>query len=114
MSALWQLPQDHGPGLHALRRGSLMTVDDPFEDAVYEPQSPSLLKYDAKVLRGKNGRLFLDNDRNNVIKQLTGELRFSDQQLLEWRALLEARVSWLDKRGCRYFFLVAVNAHLVY
>jgi alginate O-acetyltransferase complex protein AlgJ len=91
-----------------------MTVDDPFKDAVYDPKSPSLLKYDAKVLRGKNGRLFLDNDRNNVIKQLTGELRFTEQQLLEWRALLEARVSWLDKRGCRYFFLVAVNAHLVY
>ena len=41
-----------------------MTVDDPFKDAVYDPKSPSLLKYDAKVLRGKNGRLFLDNDRN--------------------------------------------------
>jgi hypothetical protein len=69
---------------------------------------------DGKVLRGKDDWLFLDNDVNQVLKQHTGELRFSDRDLEDWRLLLETRNAWLAKRGIPYFFLVAPNAHSVY
>jgi alginate O-acetyltransferase complex protein AlgJ len=84
------------------------------EEVVFDPKLPSLLKYDAKVLRGKNGRLFLDNDSNQVIKQYTGELLFSDRELLDWEYLLENRIAWLQRVGIHYFFLVPPNAHPVY
>jgi len=84
------------------------------KETVFDPESPSLLKYDAKVLRGKNGRLFLDNDSNHVIKQFTGELRFSERQLCSWQRVLENRIAWLGRLGIPYFFLVPPNAHPVY
>jgi alginate O-acetyltransferase complex protein AlgJ len=89
-------------------------VEGALGDEVLDPNSPSLLKYDAKVLRGKNGRLFLDNDTNQIIKQLSGELLFTDRELRDWQAVLESRTSWLEKLGCRYFMIVPPNAHLVY
>jgi hypothetical protein len=69
---------------------------------------------DGKVLQGKDGWLFLDNDANQVLKQHTGELRLSAAELEDWRLLLEARFSWLEKLGIPYFFVVAPNAHSVY
>jgi hypothetical protein len=79
-----------------------------------DPASPSLLKYDSKVLRGKNGRLFLDNDSNQAIKQFTGELLFSDSELSEWQHVLEERLIRLGALGIPYHFLVPPNAHPVY
>jgi hypothetical protein len=67
-----------------------------------------------KVLRGKNGRLFLDNDTNSVIKQHMGELLFSEDQLRDWRLVLENRVAWLERLGIPYHFIVPPNAHSVY
>jgi hypothetical protein len=84
------------------------------EEVLFDPKLPSLLKYDAKVLRGKNGRLFLDHDSNHVIKQFTGELMFTERQLFDWQHLLENRIAWLGKLGIPYFFLVPPNAHPVY
>ena len=46
-------------------------------------------------MRGRNGRLFLDNDTNLVIAQHRGQLRFSDAQLRQWRFVLETRVAKL-------------------
>lgn len=89
-------------------------MEEVLGDEVLDPNSPSLLKYDAKVLRGKNGRLFLDNDTNQIIKQLAGELLFTDRELRDWQAVLETRISWLEKLGSRYFMIVPPNAHLVY
>jgi alginate O-acetyltransferase complex protein AlgJ len=67
-----------------------------------------------KVLRGKNGRLFLDNDSNQIIKQYTGELLFSEDQLRDWRLVLENRIAWHERLGIPYHFLVPPNAHSVY
>jgi acetyltransferase AlgX (SGNH hydrolase-like protein) len=69
---------------------------------------------DAKALRGKNGRLFLDGDTNQVVRQHTGELLLSEQQLEEWQRLLENRVAWLRQMGTEYLFLVPPTAHSVY
>ena len=69
---------------------------------------------DGKVVRGRDGWLFLDNDANDVFRQHSGELRLSDEQLEGWRAVLEERISWLEERGSAYFFLVPPNPHSVY
>jgi alginate O-acetyltransferase complex protein AlgJ len=71
-------------------------------------------RYDGKVLRGKDGWLFLDGDTNYIMRQHTGELRFSDEELRHWQLVLENRVSWLAERGAPYHFLVAPNPHSVY
>jgi alginate O-acetyltransferase complex protein AlgJ len=69
---------------------------------------------DGKVLRGKDGWLFLDNDTNRVVAQHTGELQLTPGQLDHWQRLLETRIAWLERAGAHYFFLVAPNAHSVY
>jgi hypothetical protein len=70
--------------------------------------------FDGKVVRGDDGWLFLDSDSNQVIAQHTGALRFSDDQLAQWRHLLENRVAWLAHRDTPYYFLVPPNPHSVY
>jgi hypothetical protein len=83
------------------------------EDAVAPPLIP-LYKKDGKFLRGKNGRLFLDNDRNHVLQQHCGELLFSARDLRRWRYVLETRVAFHERLGIPYLFLVPPNAHSVY
>jgi alginate O-acetyltransferase complex protein AlgJ len=78
------------------------------------PAFPSFFQYDAKVLRGKNGRLFLDNDTNRVVDQFTGALRFTDAQLVAWRRRLDDRCASLEALGVPYLFLVPPNAYPVY
>ena len=73
---------------------------------------PSLL--DGKVVEGRHGRLFLANDANRVLDQHRGEVRFSEEQLRQWRLLLETRTAWLLQQGIRHFFLIAPNAHSIY
>lgn len=69
---------------------------------------------DGKVVEGRGGRLFLANDANRVLDQHRGALRFSEDQLRQWRLLLETRRAWLAERGARHYFLIAPNAHSVY
>jgi alginate O-acetyltransferase complex protein AlgJ len=69
---------------------------------------------DGKVVEGRHGRLFLANDANRLLDQHRGEIRFSEDQLRQWRLLLETRTAWLEQRGIRHFFLIAPNAHSVY
>lgn len=67
-----------------------------------------------KVIKGKDEWLFLANDSNHIIKQLTGELTFSQRRLLQWQYILETRFLWLREREIPYFFLVAPNKECVY
>lgn len=71
-------------------------------------------KRDGKFLRGKDDRLFLDNDENDVLLQHTGQRLFTSRELRHWRLLLESRVAMLEKMGIPYFHLVPPNAHSVY
>ena len=87
-----------------------------------DPSAPGLgglaqlpeARADGKVVRGKDGWLFLDNDSNDFMAQQQGRLLFTDEQLALWRSLLEARTTWLRDRGVAYHFLVAPNPHSVY
>lgn len=49
-----------------------------------------------------------------MIQQQRGELLLTDEQLGQWRALLETRAAWLQSRGATYRFFVAPNPHSVY
>jgi alginate O-acetyltransferase complex protein AlgJ len=79
-------------------------------DLSVQPAAPG----DGKVVRGKDGWLFLDNDTNRTMAQHTGELRFSEGDLEDWRRVLETRRSWLADRGIRYAVLIAPNSHSIY
>lgn len=83
------------------------------EQAAGPPVVPRYTK-DDKYVRGKNGRLFLDNDQNDVVLQHTGERLFTPLELRRWRLLLESRVAILEKLGISYFHLVPPDAHSVY
>jgi alginate O-acetyltransferase complex protein AlgJ len=67
-----------------------------------------------KVSRGKKDWLFLENDTNNIVEQITGKLTFSDEKLFQWRLLLEMRSYWFSQRNISYFFLVSPNKECVY
>jgi acetyltransferase AlgX (SGNH hydrolase-like protein) len=75
--------------------------------------SVKLLK-DGKVLRGKDGWLFLDGDSNHVLDQHRGELRLSASQVEGWSRLLETRVEVTRGLGSPYHFMVAPNTHAIY
>ncbi len=62
-----------------------------------------------KALKGKNGYLFLTNDSNKIIPQITGKIKFSRKELLNWKLLLEMRHSWLEKRKIKYLYCIAPN-----
>jgi alginate O-acetyltransferase complex protein AlgJ len=67
-----------------------------------------------KVVRGKDGWLFLDFDTNRVMAQVQGRLRLSAEELRQWQFLLENRVAWLARRRALYLFLVPPLPHAVF
>jgi alginate O-acetyltransferase complex protein AlgJ len=69
---------------------------------------------DGKVVRGKEGWLFLDSDTNQVVRQHSGQLLLSLDDLRHWQSLLESRIERLAESGTEYLFAVAPDAHAVY
>jgi len=69
---------------------------------------------DEKVVRGRNGRLFIDGDTNRVLSQHSGELLFTPDQLEQWRTVLERRLARFSGRGVPYHFVVPPNPHSVF
>ncbi|ESQ73897.1 hypothetical protein [Asticcacaulis sp. AC402] len=67
-----------------------------------------------KVLEGKDGFLFLDNDSNGVVAQHTGATPLTEHNLAQWRETLEARARKLSEEGLRLFFVVAPDNHAIY
>jgi integrase len=72
---------------------------------------PARIVRDGKVVAGKDGWLFLANDQNDVIAQMTGGLRLSRQELEAWRTTVEGRIENLD---VPYLFMVAPDSHCIY
>jgi hypothetical protein len=75
---------------------------------------PQVATSQVKVVRGRDGWLFLDFDTNHVMAQVHGRLRLSVEQLRQWQLLLEDRTTWLARRGTPYYFLVAPVPHVVF
>jgi alginate O-acetyltransferase complex protein AlgJ len=67
-----------------------------------------------KVVRGRDGWLFLHNDTNRSMDQLAGTVRLTALQLRRWRLLLELRSAWLERLGIPYFMMIVPNAASVY
>lgn len=68
----------------------------------------------SKVLAGKEGWLFLQNDTNNVLDQITGKSALTDAQIEEWREGLAGRLDYADKNSFIYKYLIVPNSHCVY
>ena len=66
-----------------------------------------------KVLQGQSGWLFLKNDTNNVLGQITGNKNFTEGDIIKWGLVLAGRKSFLDGKKAKYFFLVAPNKECV-
>jgi hypothetical protein len=67
-----------------------------------------------KVLIGANGRLFLDNDSNNVNAQHKGELLLSENQIESWKSLLHSRNVTLAKSNIKYLHFVSPDSQAIY
>jgi alginate O-acetyltransferase complex protein AlgJ len=61
---------------------------------------------------GRDGWLFFSG--NLVISQCARREVFSDQELENWRRLLEMRRDWLRARGAEHLFVVPPDKHTVY
>lgn len=66
------------------------------------------------VLKGKNGWLFLTNDSNRVIDQMTGRSPLAPEDIEAWRITLMLRRAWLRSIGARYIFAVAPNKEVIF
>lgn len=67
-----------------------------------------------KVLDGKDGWLFLQNDTNRVVEQNSSALQLTESEIKKWLRTLEARVAMLKNRGIKYYFLIAPNKESIY
>ncbi len=67
---------------------------------------------DRDVLIGREGWLFFAG--GGMIDHWTGQAVWSEQDLENWRRLLEMRRDWLRERGCKYILAVPPDKHTVY
>lgn len=65
------------------------------------------------VLQGKGSWLFLKNDSNDVINQITGGYHINEHFLYSWRNLLSLRKAFFDKKGIKYHYLCVPNKECV-
>ncbi len=75
---------------------------------VFEPEKEHM------VLKGRDGWLFLTNDTNKVIDQITGNLPLSSDEVARWVATQQFREQWLASIGSQYLFAVAPNKEVVF
>jgi hypothetical protein len=66
------------------------------------------------VLLGKDGYIFLRNDRNKTIPQITGKFTLTGRLLRAWGTLFDLRKSWFEQRGIDYFYISAPCKECVY
>lgn len=67
-----------------------------------------------KVLVGKDDWLFLANDTNKVIDQVTGKFILPDNFGQLWREVFDFRLSLANEIGYKYFFNIIPNKECVY
>jgi alginate O-acetyltransferase complex protein AlgJ len=66
------------------------------------------------VLIGKNGYIFLRNDRNDTMAQITGRKVLTGRSLRAWGILLDLRRAWFEQQGIAYFYMAAPCKECVY
>lgn len=69
---------------------------------------------DGKFTVGKEGWLFLSNDTNRVMEQITGTYNLAGSFDVLWKEVFKFRKKKLDALGVKYTFLIAPNKECVY
>lgn len=69
---------------------------------------------DGKVVEGRNKRLFIANDSNEVIRQHRGEKLLNSSQVKAWRRIIETRHAFCAAKGIAYRLMVVPDAHAVH
>jgi len=67
---------------------------------------------DLLVLVGRDGWLFYSGER--MLEHWNRRSAWAEQDLRDWRRLLELRRDWLRERGIKYLFIVPPDKHTVY
>jgi hypothetical protein len=67
-----------------------------------------------KVLRGRDGFLFLQNDTNGVLDQVQAKRRLTQVELESWATFFRELDDLALSRGARAFYLVAPNKECVF
>lgn len=67
-----------------------------------------------KILFGKDGHLFLDNDTNKSVEQFIGKRFISDEALSQWRLYFNKIEDYTKKNNLKYIFTLAPAKELVY
>jgi hypothetical protein len=65
------------------------------------------------MVMGKDGWFFLRTDAD-VLDQVRGLNRFTDDELDDWIDLMEAQQRWVESQGATFIILVAPNQHTIY
>lgn len=68
----------------------------------------------SKVLQGKEGWIFLDNDTNRVIEQVTNAIPFDKYFTFRYRLNHQIRHGYLTSEGIDYYAAVIPNKEIVY
>ncbi len=69
---------------------------------------------DKKYLIGTDGWLFLKNDTNRIIDQITGRYALTDDVIHSWLNLLRLRDAYFKSKGINYSYICAPNKECVY
>lgn len=65
-----------------------------------------------EVIVGRDGWLFYSG--GSMLENCTREAAWTEQELRDWRRLLETRRDWLRARGIKYLFVAPPDKHTVY
>jgi len=88
-------------------RRRLMRLHHHWKDRIFHDRGSNQF-----VLAGRDGWLFYSGDR--MIQRCARQDVWSEQDLENWRRLLEMRRDWLRARGAKYLFVVVPDKHTVY
>jgi hypothetical protein len=100
------LPLAHGFSERCVSHGSH------FEPMRYDPIPPDLPM--PRVLEGADGWAFLCDDANGNLDQLLGALKFTANDLRDYREILDARHRELTRLGIPYFFAIAPSKEAIH
>jgi alginate O-acetyltransferase complex protein AlgJ len=67
-----------------------------------------------KVLRGRDGWLFLRNDSNDVLGQHTGRVSLKPEERQRWESLFRDRKALIDDIGATWLFAIVPDKESVY
>jgi alginate O-acetyltransferase complex protein AlgJ len=83
-----------------------------FERMRWGAQAPTLPE--PRLLEGREGWAFLCDDANGNLDQLLGDLLFTEPDLHDYRAILQARQRHLARLGIPYLFAVIPSKEAIY